>query len=100
MATNCNLKMVRAWLPRTTLLVAILVFIIFLSGAGYLLTYFLESSSFFSVEIPKNEINKENLSPEKEKKIKEELTRRTAEREKLKNGVIIDAEGKNPFNWP
>lgn len=100
MFTNCNLKSVRSWVPRVTMLASAVVFLIFLSGAGYLLTYILESSSYFSVEIPKVELSREGLNPEKEQKIKESLKSREAEREKLKQGVMIDPNGKNPFNWP
>lgn len=100
MATNCNLRSVRNWIPRITMLFSAVVFLVFLSGVGYLLTYILESSSYFSVEIPKIELGREGLNPEKEQKIKEALTARSAEREKLKQGVMIDPDGKNPFNWP
>ncbi len=82
------------------MLVATLVFSVFLCGVGYLMTYVLESSSYFSVEVPKADLGREGLNPEKEKKIKEALATREAEREKLKQGVMIDPDGKNPFNWP
>ena len=100
MSSHCNLRLVRAWVPRATLGMAFLVVVIFMLGVGYLLTYFFESIPYFSTDIPKTEVNRENLNPEKEKKIKEALDSRRVEREKLMQGVIIDPEGKNPFNWP
>ncbi len=82
------------------MLASALALVFFLCGAGYLLTYILESSAYFRVEIPQTVTAREGLSPDKEEKIKGILRVREEEREKLKQGVIIDPEGKNPFNWP
>lgn len=100
MLSQYNLKLMRIWVPRITFVLVLILFLLFISGVGYLLTYFLESSPYFRVNVT-NFSDKEDLDQEKKSSINNILKERATEREKIRNSSGESNEGKkDPFNLP